>query len=466
MIEVHVLEVPGLGNRSYVVTDGATAIVVDPPRDVDRVFAITQAAGIAWVLETHLHNDQVSGGRELARLTGSHYGVSAAERLTDSAARVGLRDGDVVSAGTMRIRAVHTPGHTDHHLAYVLSDAVSDDALAVFSGGSWLHGTAGRTDLMGVEHAERLARAQWSSLRRLAAELPDSAAIHPTHGFGSFCAAGEETAGSQQTVGAARGLHPALMLNEQDFAAMLLRDLVAVPSYYARMAPLNRDGAPPIDLRDSPEASPEELVRRIDAGEWVLDLRPRHAFAAAHLAGSISAEVGDLLATYVGWAMPWGMPLTLAGESRHDVQAARRALARIGIDGIVAQTTAPFAVWSRGAAVRSHRVATFGQLEAARAAEPVLVLDVRRPDEWSAGHIEGAVHVPIGELWTRLDEVAAVVGQRTVWVHCAAGFRASMAASMLDARRVPAVLVNDTWVAAEATGLAMIRPARETALTR
>jgi glyoxylase-like metal-dependent hydrolase (beta-lactamase superfamily II) len=142
-------------------------------------------AQITWVLETHIHNDYVSGGLELARITGARYGLAEAEEVAFPERRVGLRDGDVLTTGTMTIRVVHTPGHTDHHLAFVLGEASRGRPLALFSGGSWLHGTAGRTDLLGAERTEALARAQWRSIRRLARELPATVELRPTHGFGS-----------------------------------------------------------------------------------------------------------------------------------------------------------------------------------------------------------------------------------------------------------------------------------------
>ena len=257
-IRVTALETPGLGNRCHVASDGSVAVVVDPPRDVDRCLALCGRLGarISWVLDTHVHNDYVSGGLELARMTGASYGLAAAEKVAFAGLRTGLGEGDVVETGAMRLRAVHTPGHTEHHLAFVLSEAATGRPLALFSGGSWLHGTAGRTDLLGDALTEGLSRAQWASIRRLAAELPDTVELRPTHGFGSFCAAGDTPGGEPGTLGEERAAQAALRLDEGAFVRELVAGFVAHPRYYAHMGPLNRRGPEPIDLRPAPDAGP------------------------------------------------------------------------------------------------------------------------------------------------------------------------------------------------------------------
>jgi hydroxyacylglutathione hydrolase len=448
MIDVFAQKVSGLGNRCYLATDGTVAIVIDPPRDIDRTIALAGRHGVAigLVLDTHVHNDYISGGLELARVTGARYALAAGEAVDFAHERVGVADGDVLEAGTMRVTGLHTPGHTDHHFAYVLSDSVSGKAVALFSGGSWLQGSAGRTDLVGAEHTERLARAQWRSLRRLAALVPDDVRLCPTHGFGSFCAPGAVVSVANPTIGTERTRHPALTQPEDVFVQALTRGFGAFPRYYARMAPINRHGPDPIDLRPAAEVGGIELSERIAAGDWVVDLRARDRFAAAHLNGSINIEAGDAFATYLGWLLPTGTPLSLVGESPEEVAAAQRALARIGIDRPVAQATGSFDSWGAGPDAAQYRVASFADLVAARAAgEARLMIDVRAADEWSAGHLSGAVHCPIGELPDRLDEIVSRSGGATVWVHCAAGFRAAIAASLLDRRGVPVVLVNDSW---------------------
>ncbi|HXZ99721.1 MAG TPA: MBL fold metallo-hydrolase [Candidatus Binatia bacterium] len=454
------LETTALGNRCYVASDGAVAVVIDPPRDIDRVLAMCGRIGALpqWVLETHVHNDYVSGGLELARLTGARYGIAAEERVSFPDDRVGLREGQVIAAGRMRIRAVHTPGHTDQHLSFVLADDREGPAQAVFTGGCWLPGTAGRTDLLGSDRALELARAQWRSIRRLAAELPDSAEIRPTHGFGSFCAAGLVSGPDESSVGTARATHPALRLDQESFVRELLGGFIDHPRYYSRMAPINRSGPDPIDLRPAPAAVRGELAERIAAGEWVVDLRPRGEFAAGHLRGSLNIEAGDSFATYLGWLLPAGMPVSLTAGDHRAVAAAQRAMALIGLARPAAQAVGPLSLWAGDGEVGGYPVARFADLESRRdAGAAPAVLDVRRSDEWAAGHLAGAVHLPLPDLAERLGEVAALAEAGPVWVHCELGFRASVAASALDAHGIPVVLVNDSLAAAHLAGMPLVR---------
>ena len=199
MIDVVRIETPALGDRSYLAHDGEVGLVVDPQRDIDRITALAASLGvrITHVAETHMHNDYVSGGLALSRACGASYLVGAAEPA--SFARTPVSDGDRIDVSDeFRIQVAATPGHTFNHLAYVLE--AGDEVAGVFTGGSLLFGSVGRTDLLGAEHAATLARAQHASARRLARELPDSAEVFPTHGFGSFCAA-TQAAAQSSTIG-------------------------------------------------------------------------------------------------------------------------------------------------------------------------------------------------------------------------------------------------------------------------
>ena len=187
-IDVAIIETSGLGDRSYLIGAEGIAVVIDPQRDIDRVLDLARARGvrITHVLETHIHNDYVTGGLELSRTVGAEYVVPTGDEVGYQRRAVG--DGDVIAAGPLRLQVMHTPGHTHNHVSYVLHDAAGTVA-GVFTGGSMLHGTTGRTDLLGSEHTEELTHAQFRSVRRLAAELPDHTQVYPTHGFGSFCSA-------------------------------------------------------------------------------------------------------------------------------------------------------------------------------------------------------------------------------------------------------------------------------------
>jgi glyoxylase-like metal-dependent hydrolase (beta-lactamase superfamily II)/rhodanese-related sulfurtransferase len=439
-ITVLPLDTPGLGDRTYLAHDGEVAFVVDPQRDYDRVLGLAEAAGvrITHVFESHIHNDYVTGGYELARAVGAQYLLNADDAV--SFERVGVRDGDVVEVGDrMRVRVLLTPGHTHTHLSYALPEG--DEPVAVFTGGSLLYGSTGRPDLLGPDHTQTLAHAQWHSARRLATELPDTTAVYPTHGFGSFCSA-TQSSGTTSTIGQEKLGNPALTSDEERYVTDLLAGLDAFPAYYAHMAPANAGGPAEIDLSLPAVADPAELRRRIEAGEWVVDLRTRTAFAAGHVAGTLNFGLDGQFVTYLGWLIPSGTPVTLLGETAEDVAEAQRELVRIGIDRPAAMATGTPEDWAGGQPLRSYRTVTFADLAAEFAAgrQPV-VLDVRRDQERAERHIAGSVHIPIHEVLHRLDEVPP----GPVWVHCAGGYRAGVVAALLDAHGVDVVAIDDAF---------------------
>jgi glyoxylase-like metal-dependent hydrolase (beta-lactamase superfamily II)/rhodanese-related sulfurtransferase len=448
-VDVEVVETPELGDRSYVAHDGMTAVVIDPQRDIDRVEEVLRARQLrcAFVAETHIHNDYVSGGLELARRAGAVYLLAATEKLQFE--RRGVTDGDELVGGRLRVRVVATPGHTFHHVAYLIDDG---GAPAAFTGGSLLYGSVGRTDLLGAEHTETLARLQFRSARRLAELLADDVAIYPTHGFGSFCSSGNIASTTASTIGTERVGNDALArVDEEGFVARLVAGLTAYPAYYAHMDPVNRAGPAPVDLSPVRRVDPGELQKRIAAGEWIVDLRIRRAFAHEHLAGTISLPLDTIFSTYLGWLIPWGAPLTLIGETERDIGAAQRQLVRIGIDRPAGAAVGTLRDVAAEAARRSYPVIGFAEV----ATMPDLTLvDVRRRDERLAGHLAGTAHIPLHDLLTRLDELP---GGRLAF-YCASGYRAAVAASLLDGVGRDVVLVDDDWANAAASGYALVEP--------
>ncbi len=445
-MDVITIETPSLGDRSYVVHDGEVALVVDPQRDVDRVLAAAEEAGvrITHVAETHVHNDYVSGGLVLSRMTGADYVHAAAEPLRFDHRSVA--DGDTFQVGSLAVEVVHTPGHTPEHLSFVVR--TDGQAPAAFTGGSLLYGTVGRTDLISEDMTDELTRAQHRSAHRLAEMLPDDTRIYPTHGFGSFCASASSDEESDGTLACEKEINLALTVDDEDaFVERLVEGLTAYPRYYAQMGPMNLAGGVPVDLSPPAPVDPTELGRRIHRGEWVVDLRDRKAFAADHLAGTVGIQLEDQFVTYLGWLIPWATPVTLLGDSEDQVAEAQRQMVRIGIDRPAGAATGdgPQA-WAPDHERRSYPAVTF---EDVARRDSGTVLDVRRYDECEAGHIEGAVHIPIDEILQRLDDVP----DDTVWVHCASGFRASIAASLLDRAGKDVVLIDDQYENAAKAGL-------------
>ena len=450
MVTIVPIETPTLGDRSYLVHDGEVALVVDPQRDIDRVLEAAEAAGvrITHVFETHIHNDYVTGGLALSKVTGAAYHVNAADEVAYE--RVPIGDGDVIElSDALLIRVIATPGHTYTHLSYSLES--EGEHVGVFSGGSLLFGSTGRPDLLGPDHTHALVHHQYASAHRLADALPDQTQVLPTHGFGSFCSATQSDATSS-TIGQERRTNPALTQAENDYVEELLAALDAWPAYYAQMGPANSAGPGAADLSAPQPADAASLRVRIDAGEWVVDLRTRTAFAAGFVPGTFNFGIDGQFATYLGWLIPWGTPVTLLGESTEQVAEAQRELVRIGIDRPAAAATGTPKAWT-DRPLDSFEVATFADLAQVRHHRPVVILDVRRIGEWAESHIDGAMHIPIHELPSRLAEVP----NAEVWVHCAAGYRASAAASILTARGAHVVAVDDSYAEqAPASGLPLI----------
>ena len=452
-LTVTVIDTAALGDRSYVVDDGRSALVVDPQRDIDRMEQILQQRQVqlAAVAETHAHNDYVSGGLELARKHAVPYLVPSEAQV--AYARVQVCDDDVRQVGGMTVRTINTPGHTPHHVAFAVG--TGEEPMFVFTGGSMLFGAVGRTDLVSSDLTEQLTRQQYASVRRLVEQLPGSASVLPTHGFGSFCSA-TPTSGTASTLEQQRTQNPALTEAEDEFVHALLAGLEDYPAYYAHMAPLNLRGPAAVDLSPVKDADGDEIRERIRRGEWVADLRDRRAFARSHVPGTFSFDLDGSVPVYLGWLIPWGTPLTLIGDSVEQVARAQRELVRIGIDRPAAQAAAPVEQLAGEGPLASFRTATFSDLVEAPGRESVHVLDVRRAGEWEDGHVAGAQHIPLHELLGRIDEVPDL----PVWVHCASGVRASIAASILEVAGRQVTSIVDDFAMAARCGVAVVAPQR------
>ncbi|MGB3830114.1 MAG: MBL fold metallo-hydrolase [Ornithinimicrobium sp.] len=448
-MNVTVIETTSLGDRSYLVHDDQVAVVIDPQRDIDRVQDTAARAGvtITHIAETHIHNDYVTGGLELSTLTGATYLVNAADPV--QYARTPISDGEERTVGELVLRAVATPGHTETHLSYVVTHG---EEQAVFSGGSLLFGSVGRTDLVDPAKTEELTHAQYASARRLVDESEPVAELYPTHGFGSFCSSGPATAADSSTVGEQRGSNHALTDTDEDhFVRELIANLTAYPSYYAHMGPANLNGPAPVDLSVPQPLEASELARRLDSGHWVVDLRERVAFADNHLTGAVSFEYGDgsSFTTFLGWVLPWGDPITLTG-TKEQVEQAIRDLSRIGIDspdaaiGTGPSQIAPHAPTSTYARVDWQTVV-------AKRPDSEPILDVRRTDEFQQSHIAGAINIPLHEVITRMDEVP----EGPVWVHCGSGYRAAVASSLIQRAGKNPIHIDAAFPDAESAGLTL-----------
>lgn len=424
---------PGLGDTTYLVTYEGTGLIVDPQRDVERFLDHMERSDVEtrWVLETHLHNDYVSGGLVAAERSG-------AELVLPAAAAPAFRHTPAFHLedfGTegMTIRPIHTPGHTPEHTSYLL--IIEDEPIALFSGGSLLVGSAGRPDLLGSSRADSLARLQFRSVSRLA-RLPDGVGLYPTHGAGSFCTvtgAGETTS----SIGVEKLTSPALAYNSEDaFVEGQLADLQPYPSYYRHMGPANVIGGTPVPDTDLPTLSPDS-VAGMSHEVAIIDIRDRHAFAEAHIPGSLGIELRDDFGVWVGWLVDIDQPLVLVADASQDIEEARVQLARIGYDRIEG-VLAGMEGWIAG----QRPVAGYGTVELAGMSEvvgsDVPVIDVRSPGEFDDGHLADSQHVYVPDLAS-----APLGGLREAVLVCATGYRATIAAGILERRGVtPRVLAD------------------------
>ena len=431
----------GLGNTAYLADLGdGRALAVDASRDLRALRRAASRRGltIAFVADTHLHADFLTGAVQLAADEG--VTVLAAAAGHRAFPHTALADGDEVGLGGLRLRALATPGHTDEHMSYLLLDATRE--LGVFTGGSLIVGSAARTDLLGGSRAEELARAQYRSLLRLAA-LPDATAVWPTHGAGSFCSA-PPGAARVTTIGAQKSSNALLAAPDEDtFTRRLLASLGSYPAYFARLAEVNRRG--PASVTSAPGLAPlaPAAIRSLPGrGGWMIDVRPIGDFAAGHIPGAVSIPLREQFATWLGWLLPADVPLGFVlADGQDPAEVAWQAL-KIGYEDLAGQLAGGMAAWqAAGGPVERTELVTPDRV----GDRPVL--DVRQAAEYASGHVPGAVHVELGDLCARIQDVPA-----GAVVMCGHGERAMTAASLLRraGQRGLAVLAGGAadWAAA------------------
>jgi len=413
----------GLGNSSYLVdlADGR-ALAVDASRDLRALRAAAERRGlrIAFAADTHLHADFLSGAVQLAADDGA--AVLASRAGEREFPHRGLADGDEVDLGGLRLRTVATPGHTHEHIAFELLD--DGRVVGVFTGGSLIVGSAARTDLMGPERSEELARAQYRSLRRLA-ELDDHVAVWPTHGAGSFCSA---PPGSERTssIGAERATNALLRADSEDaFVRQLLDSLGSFPSYFLTLGEINRRGPELVEGDTLPGLSVQEVAQLQGAGAEVVDVRPVPDFAAAHVPGAVSIPLRPAFATWLGWLLPATKPLVVVRNDDQEPGEILWQARKIGYDGLVGELEGGIPAWvGAGRPTGAIPLITAEDVGSAR------VLDIRQTSEFARGRIPGADHVELGDLAEDPGRARPEHQGHTV-VMCGHGERAMGAASLL-----------------------------------
>jgi hydroxyacylglutathione hydrolase len=438
---------PAIAQTSYLIGCAAVgeAIVIDPTRDLERYLdeATREGLTITHVAETHIHADFLSGARELAQRTGARLYLSdegdAEWKYQFAAEGTLIRNGDRIDVGRVALEVVATPGHTPEHVTFLVTDhAAADQPIAAVTGDFIFVGDVGRPDLLEraanmIGTMEQGAHALWRSLQAFSRHA-DWLQIWPGHGAGSACGKGI-SAVPYSTLGYERRFNWAFRVADEDaFVAEVLAGQPEPPKYFATMKRFNKAGPRLLGgFAAPPHLGDQALHDLLARGGIVVDTRSPGDYAAAHLPGTLSIPINRSFVTWAGWLLPYDADLHFILDDVTEAQRLElvRQLALIGLDRVagVFSTDAVQRAATRGAELATVPQITPADLAPHVAAADVHVLDVRSASEWRSGHIQSAMHVSLGELPDRLDEVPT---DRPVIVHCQAGTRSVIAASLLQ----------------------------------
>lgn len=446
-----------LAQASYLVGCAATgeALVVDPNRDVQQYIDAAAAEGLtlAHVTETHIHADFVSGVNELVARTGAQAylsgegGTDWSYAFADAIGADLLEDGDQFTVGNIRLRVMHTPGHTPEHLCFIVTDtAGADQPMGVFTGDFVFVGDVGRPDLLeraaGVSGTmEAGARQLHESLQGLR-ELPDWIQLWPGHGAGSACGKSLGAVPST-TLGYERLFNWAFSIADvQEFVAAVLAGQPEPPKYFAEMKRINRDGPRVLgDIATPAREMSATVAAVLDRGGMVVDTRPWSRYRAGYVPGTVNIPFNRSFTTWAGWLIPYDrdVHLLIDANQEESIHAATRDLAMIGLDRVSGYFTDD--------ALRRYEddggtLQTLDEMTAARLREhydagDVAIIDVRGAGEWQSSHIPGVPNIPLGYLAERLDEVPR---DKPLVVHCQGGGRSAIATSLLAAHGITNVV--------------------------
>jgi hydroxyacylglutathione hydrolase len=425
----------GLAHLSYLIGDRSSgrAAVIDPRRDVDVYLELARQhhLTITHAIETHIHADFVSGSRELAARTGTARIFVSSE----GGARYGfdsepLRDGARVELGAVTLTAVHTPGHTPEHMAYLATE--KGKPWGFFSGDFLFADSVGRPDLLGANQTPGLARALFRSLRTALAPLPDALPLYPAHGAGSPC--GANICDRQSTIGHERRHNPALQFtDESTFIDWVLRTAPPMPRYYPRMKKINAQG--PEVLKGLPAVEwlePTAFRRRLaEGGVQLIDNRQMLTFGEGHIDGAWNLGPRAELSLWAGWMLDPEKPIALVLPREGDLPEVLRQFLRVGFTRFAGGLKGGMEAWVRaGLPVQELAQVPVQELNKLLPPRDFQLLDVRTPHEWDEGHLPDARYLFLGEL---PEKVKNLDRDRPVVVYCASGYRSSLAASLLQA---------------------------------
>jgi hydroxyacylglutathione hydrolase len=425
----------GLAHLSYLIGDRSSgrAAVIDPRRDVDVYLDLARRhrLTITHAVETHIHADFVSGSRELAARTGTakvHVSVEGGAHY--GFAHEPVRDGARVELGAVTLTAVHTPGHTPEHMAYLATE--KGNPWGFFSGDFLFAGSVGRPDLLGAAQTPGLARALFRSLRTALAPLPGALALYPAHGAGSPC--GANIGDRQSTIGHERRHNPALQFTDESaFIDWVLRTAPPMPGYYPRMKRINAQGPEVLNGLPTVEwLEPPAFRRRLAAGDvQLIDNREMLAFGGGHIAGAWNIGPRPELSLWAGWMLDPALPIAMVLPRDGDLPEVLRQFLRVGFTQFAGCLKGGMEAWgTAGLPVQGLAQLPVQGLNKLRPPRDFQLLDVRTPHEWDEGHLPGARYLFLGELPQKLRDLNR---DKPVVVYCASGYRSSLAASILQA---------------------------------
>ncbi len=420
----------GLAHLSYFVGSEDEAIVVDPRRDCQIYFDLARREGmkIKCIFETHRNEDYVIGSLELRELTGAeiYHGQGVDFKYGNF-----VRDGQEFNFGSMKLGAMHTPGHTDESMSYVLSDPdTCKEPLMVFTGDALFVGEVGRTDLYGPKKVPRLAANLYDSIFNKILPLGDGVILCPAHGAGSLCG-GAISKREYSTLGLERVQNPALQrTDKEEFIKFKLEEKLEFPPYFKKMEEYNLQGPPLLKGLPVPELlSPYEFRTDVDKGALVVDARMPHSFGGVYIKGSYGIWLQGM-PLFAGWLLPYDKPLLLVLEENEQLETAVRYLVRIGYDNIAGFLNGGIAAWyMKALPVDNLNLISVQSLkDKIENNEEMTLLDVRGDKEWDKGHIKGAKHIYVGHLEENLDKVPR---DCPIVVYCDSSRRSNIAASIL-----------------------------------
>jgi len=420
----------GLAHLSYFIGSEDEAIVIDPRRDCQVYVNLARREGmnIKYIFETHRNEDYVIGSLELKKFTGAeiYHGEGIDFKYGNY-----LREDQEFNFGSLRLAALHTPGHTDESISYILTDLdTGKEPVIIFTGDTLFIGDTGRIDLYGPEEAPRMAANLYDSLFNKILPLGDGVILCPAHGAGSVCG-GAIAKRDYSTLGLERIQNPVLQkTNREEFIKFKLEELLEFPPYFEKMEQYNRQGPPLLQGLLVPKLlSPDEFKAEMEKGAVVVDTRMPHSFGGAHIKDSYNIWLGGI-PSFAGWVLPYDKHIILVLEEKEQLETAVSYLIRLGYDNIVGFLNGGIAAWYMEALPITgfNLISVHSLKNKLERKEEITLLDVRKKKEWDEGHIEGAKNIYVGQLEENLNKISK---EFPVIVYCDSSRRSSIAASVL-----------------------------------